>query len=247
MASWLFCCQGALKDALKGVSCLTALGGLACLLGGVHALLPLGATAADPSIAWFAWVMCVVGGLLLALGMAAATASWCSLTAPMHCYTGATLALLPLQVLVVWAYVEHPSELRRLADRDQTYTLQAILAWTDAHSSLAAGLAGLWLVLQAAAAVLGSAYACCPARQRHPWDRYWAGEDDGREPLLPQRQRNEPAGPQSDSPQAAGYRTPPSRFQSPYTSPARPPASFPLPAPPMAVGANKRFDGSSPA
>lgn len=84
-------------------------------------------------------------------------------------YTGATLALLPLQLLVVWAYAEHPSELRRLADRDQTYTLQAILAWADAHASLAAGLAGLWLLLQAAAAVLGSVYACCPARQRHPW------------------------------------------------------------------------------
>ena len=57
MASWLLCCQSAVKDALKGASCLTALGGLACLLGGVRALLPLGATAADPSVAWFAWAM----------------------------------------------------------------------------------------------------------------------------------------------------------------------------------------------
>lgn len=57
MSSWLYCCQGALKDALKGISCLTALGGLACLLCGVRAMLPLGATVADPSVAWFAWVL----------------------------------------------------------------------------------------------------------------------------------------------------------------------------------------------
>lgn len=30
----------------------------------------------------------VAGCLLLALGLAAATASWCSLTAPMHCVRG---------------------------------------------------------------------------------------------------------------------------------------------------------------
>lgn len=35
----------------------------------------------------------VVGGLLLALGMAAATASWCSLTAPMHCVSAAAACL----------------------------------------------------------------------------------------------------------------------------------------------------------
>lgn len=209
----LECCQAAVKDALKGISVLTALGGLAALLGGLHALLPLGAAvAADPSVSWFAWVLCVAGGLMLALGIAAVAGSWCRLAGPLHCvsggggggravraavpavprmlccrrrlrtcdpptraptsqFTGAALALLPLQVLLVWAYVAHPSELRRLADRDQTYALAGILDWCNAHRSLAAGLAGLWLLLQAGAAVLGSVHACCPGapRPRHPW------------------------------------------------------------------------------
>lgn len=64
-------------------------------------------------------------------------------------------------------------------------------------------------------------------------DRYWSGEDDGREPLLLQRQRGEPAGPQADSPHAAGYRTPPSRFHSPFTSPGKPPVSYPVSAGPL--------------
>lgn len=67
------------------MSLLTALGGLACLLLGVHALLPMGAAATDPDVAWFAWVLCTAGALLVALGAAAATGSWCSLTAPLHC------------------------------------------------------------------------------------------------------------------------------------------------------------------
>ena len=79
--------------------------------------------------------------------------------------------LLPLQVLAVWAYAAHPSELRRLATRDQTYTLSSVLAWADAHHAAAAALASMWLVLQTAAVLLGCAHACCPPgpRQKHPW------------------------------------------------------------------------------
>jgi hypothetical protein len=86
-------------------------------------------------------------------------------------FSGAALVLLPLESLLAWACVAHPRELEWLADRDQTYVLSAILAWVGAHCSLAAGLAGLWLLLQAAAVVLGAAYACCPAgrRHQHPW------------------------------------------------------------------------------
>lgn len=83
----LRCCRSAVEDALKGFAVLTALGGLAVLLGGLHALLPLGAAATD-GVAWFAWCLVVFGGLLLALGAAAATGSWCSLAAPMHCVSG---------------------------------------------------------------------------------------------------------------------------------------------------------------
>ena len=75
-------------------------------------------------------------------------------------------------------------------------------------------------------------------------DRYWNGEDDGREPLLPQRQRGEPAGPQADSPHAAGYRTPPSRFHSPYTSPGKPPVSYPVSAGPLSAMSGRPAAGS---
>lgn len=60
-----------------------------------------------------------------------------------------------------------------------------------------------------------------PALRANPRcrDRYWSGEDDGREPLLP-RSRGEPvpiggpAGGSGGSPRGAGYHTPPSRFQA---------------------------------
>jgi hypothetical protein len=82
----LQCCQSAIKDALKGISLLTSLGGLACVLLGAHALLPLGAAAAaDINVAWFAYVLLAVGAIQLLLGLAAATGSWCGLTAPLHC------------------------------------------------------------------------------------------------------------------------------------------------------------------
>ena len=89
----------------------------------------------------------------------------------MRQFTGAMLALLPLQCLLVWAYAAHPSELRRLAVRDQTYQLGSILRWVDAHRAAAGGLAAMWLVLQGAAAALGCAFTCCPPRprRRHPW------------------------------------------------------------------------------
>ena len=70
-------------------------------------------------------------------------------------FSGAALVLLPLESLLAWACVAHPRELEWLADRDQTYVLSAILAWVGAHCSLAAGLAGLWLLLQAAAGADG--------------------------------------------------------------------------------------------
>ena len=85
------CCQSAIKDALKGISLLTALGGLACVLLGTHALLPLGpAAAADINVAWFAYVLLGAGGIQLLLGLAAATGSWCGLTAPLHCVSPAS-------------------------------------------------------------------------------------------------------------------------------------------------------------
>ncbi|EFN51667.1 expressed protein [Chlorella variabilis] len=128
--------------------------------------------------------------------------------------TGATLVLLPLEGLLVWAAHAHPSQLRWLADRDQTYALSGILDWTDGHGTLAAGLAALWLVLQAAAVLLGAVYCCWPGgrRYKHPWDRYWVEGDEGRDPLLPPR----PAG-EADA--AGGYHTPPSRFGTPHSSP----------------------------
>jgi len=86
--------------------------------------------------------------------------------------TGATLVLLPLEVLLVWAYDSHPSQLHWLASRDQTYILSSILGWVDAHTEVAAGLAAIWVVLQASTVTLGSIYVCCPVtsrKQRHPW------------------------------------------------------------------------------
>ncbi|KAL4434330.1 hypothetical protein ABPG75_000771 [Micractinium tetrahymenae] len=244
-------CVGALRDGLRGIAVLAALCGLASLLFGLHSLLPLGSTAFDPTVSWFALLLCTTGLVLVLLGGTAGL----GFAGPIHCFTGASLALLPLSTLVVWAYAAHSKQLRWLADRDQSYALTAILDWVEGHLQLAAGLAGLWLLLQAAAVLLGALYACVPAsagrRRRHPWDRYWSGEDDGREPLLP-RSRGEPgpsggsAGGCGGSPRGTGYHTPPSRYQassregflaSPYQSPMRSvPASGPLvtgfPAPP---------------
>ena len=62
--------------------------------------------------------------------------------------------------------------LRWLAARDQTYALLTILEWVDTHLHLAAGLAGFWLLLQAATVLLGCIFPCLPAtgrRHRHPW------------------------------------------------------------------------------
>lgn len=87
-------------------------------------------------------------------------------------FTGAALALLPLQATLVWAYAYHTTELRWLAARDQTYLLTASLDWCDAHTAAAQLLAALWLVLQVAAVLLGCILACCPAppsRQQHTW------------------------------------------------------------------------------
>lgn len=206
------CCHSALKESLRGICLLAAIGGLSAVLFGVHALLPLGPSASDFSVAWFGYLLAVIGGILFILGIAAT-----GLSAALHCFNGATLVLLPLEALLVWAYVAHPSQLRWLADRDQTYALTSILDWVDGHAHLAAGLAALWLLLQATAVLLGSIHACCPTsrRYKHPWDRYWLGEDDLRESLLPQT-RVEVGEP-------TGYHTPPSRLQTPYTSPARQP------------------------
>ncbi|KAL4423237.1 hypothetical protein ABPG77_000029 [Micractinium sp. CCAP 211/92] len=240
-------CAGALRDSLRGIAVLAALGGVAALLLGLHSLLPLGSTAFNPSVSWFALLLCAVGLILVLLGGTAGL----GFAGPIHCFTGASLALLPLSTLLVWAYVAHGKQLRWLADRDQTFALTAILDWAGAHLHLAAGLAGFCLLLQAAAVLLGALYACAPAgrRHRHPWDRYWSGEDDGREPLLP-RSRGEPvpiggpAGGSGGSPRGAGYHTPPSRFQSPYQSPIRGvPAGGPLvtgylPAPPVTIAAS---------
>lgn len=74
---------------------------------------------------------------------------------------------------MVWAYAAHAKQLRWLADRDQSFALTSILDWVGAHLQLAAGLAGLWLLLQAAAVLLGALFACAPAgagrRRRHHW------------------------------------------------------------------------------
>lgn len=85
--------------------------------------------------------------------------------------TGATLVLLPLELLLFWAARAHPSQLRWIADRDQTYMLTAVLDWVDAHGPLAAAAAATWLVVQAATVVLGAVHSCCPGRRRdkHPW------------------------------------------------------------------------------
>lgn len=69
--------------------------------------------------------------------------------------------------------------------------------------------------------------------------RYWSGEEEGREALLPRISQADPDG---GTPRAAGYHTPPSRFQSPYASPVRPlrgaaPAAAPGSAPPPLPGA----------
>lgn len=230
-------CAGALRDSLRGIAVLAALGGLAALLLGLHSLLPLGSTAFDPSVSWFALLLFSAGLILVLLGGTAGL----GFAGPIHCvstpqfglhqrwsglgnfmsgtrargterpvclepvrstmrylppslvlspkgfclsrathrpspslppqFTGASLALLPLSTLLVWAYVAHSKQLRWLADRDQTFALTAILDWVGAHLHLAAGLAGFCLLLQAAAVLLGALYACAPAgrRHRHPW------------------------------------------------------------------------------
>ena len=84
-----YCCRSAIVDALRGICVLVALGGLSCGLLGLHALLPLGATALDVNVAWFAYVLIVTGALLLLLGLAASTGPWCRLSAPLHCVSPA--------------------------------------------------------------------------------------------------------------------------------------------------------------
>ena len=64
-------------------------------------------------------------------------------------------------------------------------------------------------------------------------DRFWQGDDESREALLPRAGHGASGG---ASPRRDGYHTPPSRFQSPYTSPARMPASGPLAAHAVAQG-----------
>lgn len=237
------CCQHALRDIIRGISILTALGGLGPLLYGLHCLTPLGPAATmDLSISWFSVTLCGFGTVMVVLGMATALGACCKLQAPLHLYTGATLVLLPLEALLVWAYAAHSSQLRWLAVRDQTYAATAILDWVDGNVQLAAWAAAFFLLLQAMAVLLGSVYACCPTAPRqgkHPWDHYWEGEE-GREPLLPQGGQGQAAPPAtsgSGSPRATGYHTPPSRFQSPYHSPGRPlPTTGPFAtAPPLPV------------
>ena len=86
-------------------------------------------------------------------------------------------------MLLAWAYCAHSHELHALADKDQTYMLSAILDWLDAHPDLAAALASVWLLLQAAAALLGACFACCcpaPRDRRHPWSVcVWGGGGGG--------------------------------------------------------------------
>lgn len=78
------CLGRAVRDMLKGIGVLTALGGLVPLLLGVRALLHLGAAVAVPDVAWLAYILLFFGGLLVVLGLGAATGSWCSLAAPAH-------------------------------------------------------------------------------------------------------------------------------------------------------------------
>ena len=80
-----------LQDCLRGISVLTALGGLALALLGVHALLPLGVSAADPAIAWFGQLLVALGALVLCLGLAAGMGPACSRSAPLHCVSRAGL------------------------------------------------------------------------------------------------------------------------------------------------------------
>lgn len=58
-------------------------------------------------------------------------------------------------------------------------------------------------------------------------DRFWQGDEESREALLPRSGHGASAG---ASPRRDGYHTPPSRFQSPHISPARLPSSGPLAA-----------------
>lgn len=74
-------CAGALRDGLRGIAVLAALGGLAGLLLGLRALLPLGASALDPTVSWFALLLCSAGLVLVLLGGTAGL----GFAGPIHC------------------------------------------------------------------------------------------------------------------------------------------------------------------
>lgn len=78
-------CASVLRDALRGIAVLAALGGLAALLLGLHALLPLGSAALDPTISWFALLLCATGLVLVLLGGTAGLGCM----GPIHCVSTA--------------------------------------------------------------------------------------------------------------------------------------------------------------
>lgn len=60
------CLQSCVKDALRGIALLTALGALGLLLCGLHAL--SWATVTDLAVSWFALLASFLGGALCLLG-----------------------------------------------------------------------------------------------------------------------------------------------------------------------------------
>lgn len=107
--------------------------------------------------------------------------------------------------------------------------LQGLLLQEPCGNSPAAGTAG-WAMLNAGSCLPAG---CCwlthsawdqrshtfsPLKTLACRDRFWRGDEESREALLPPRSR-EASG--AASPRRDGYHTPPSRFQSPYTSPIR--------------------------
>lgn len=197
------------RNTLRGIALLTSIGGLAaCMLGA-------GSVTGQLTFTWFAWLLTGGGAVLVTTSVMAATGSDLAVSF----FAGATLAMLPIELLLVWACRMHPIELRWLADRDQAFILSRILDFADAHQALAAASAAAWLLLQAIAVLLGVLHLCCSPGCCRARAKHGALEQDragGPYTLLP----SSSSGPAETRP-LTGFHTPPSHFQSPYTSPAR--------------------------
>lgn len=97
----------------------------------------------------------VIGGLLLALGLAAATASWCSLAAPMHCVSAGLLALIACaccRLLARWCLPPQVAlagvrqyQYSRLIDHHSPLQTLSAVHWRDAGAAAAANPGGVGL------------------------------------------------------------------------------------------------------